>query len=312
MRKGNVVVWLKSSQRETFSPTYPKSASYNQFTRELDKRQNLFFAYDAQSYRGDDVFSPVSKYVNGQIVASEKEVTADVIYNLGSVPKQNFISKRARITNTTEFKEFCFSKFAISQYLSQFSPRTIFIATEKDFWSALEHIETEQVVFKPDRGTNGVGVKIFEKSKAIVDDDMRSHLEQGAVLQEFIDTGRGIPKICGSYHDLRLVTINEQIVLAHVRIPEGGSFIANYQQGATIHELRKDIVPEEIFRFYRAVHRKVTKRFPKPMYSMDIGVGRSGPQLFELNGHTAFPWPNFECRDFFVKNLIEHLESFLN
>src|SRR3989344_3736548 len=312
MKKGNIIVWLKSSQKETFSPIYHKAISYNQFVRELNRRQNLFFAFDAQSYRGDDLFSPVSEYVNGEIVASGKEVVAAVIYNLGSIPRQNFKAQKAHITNTPEFKEFCHSKFAIAEYLSPFSPKTMFIATEGDFWSALKNIETERVVFKPDKGTNGVGVKIFETSKAVVDDDMRAHLEEGAVLQEFIDTRNGIPNICDAYHDLRLVTINDHIVLTHVRIPEEGSLIANYEQGAIIRELSEEMVPEKILKFYRAVHQSVIQRFPKPMYAMDIGVGPSGPQLFELNGHTAFPWPDFACRDFFIQNLIKHLENFLS
>ncbi len=311
MKKGNIVIWLKSSQREAFSPSYHKSTSYLQFAEELNERQNLFFAYDAGSYKGSDVFSPAYAYRAGEMVATGKEVTADIVYNLGSIPDEHFKTKKAKITNTPEFKNFCLSKSATAGYLSEFSPETFFVSNEKDFWSALNAIKTNTVVFKPDKGTNGEGVKIFKKNEAALDEGMRTNLEAGAVLQEYVDTSAGIPGIASAHHDARLVTINERIVLIHVRIPAVGSLVANYAQGATIRELSEELLPEAVLSFYRRVHARVKERFPNPMYSMDMGLSPRGPQLFELNGHTAFPWPDFQCRNLFIQNLVAHLESML-
>ncbi len=304
----NIVIWLKSSQKETFAPSYHKSASYNQLARALAARHNLFFAYDAGSYRGNDVFEPAYKYIDGAIAPTGERITADAIYNLGNIPQEDFKTLRAGITNTPAFKKFCASKWGMYQYLQEFFPLTIPVITESEFFSAVERIPTDTVVFKPNAGTNGVGVCIFEKNNVPLTNEMRADIAKGALVQEFVDTKNGIPSICDSYHDLRLATVNGTIALTHVRIPSPGSRIASYQRGATIHELSARRLPQEILSFYAAVHKKIIARFPKPMYSMDIGINPSGPRLFELNGHTAFPWPDFECKDSFIDNLVAHIE----
>src|SRR3989344_5782274 len=317
---GNVVIWLKNSQKETFATSYHKSDSYNGLAQTIATRHNLFFAYDAESYRGGDVFEPVYDYAGGAIMPIKKRITANAIYNLGNIPDENFKTFRAGVTNTPAFKTFCSSKWDAYQYLQEFSPQTIPVATEKEFVSAVERIKTDTVVFKPNTGTNGVGVRIFEKDNVLflghtrdlrLDEEMKVDIEKGALLQQFMDTKNGITRICDSYHDLRIVTINEKIVLAHVRTPEPGSRIANFHQGATIREIAVDKIPKNIISFYKKVHKKITARFPKPMYSMDIGMGPDGPRLFELNGHTAFPWPDFKCKNSFIENLAAHIESFL-
>ncbi len=298
--KKNIVVWLKRSQKETFAPTYHKAASYQAFVRAANDRHNLFFAHDGDAYRGGDVFSVQP---NGELVR------ADVVYNLGNIPKPGFRLARANITNTPEFREFCLSKIDTYRYLPEFSPLTFFASNENECKAALQKIAAEKCAWKPNCGMNGIGVRIFQKDAFTFDEEMKQALPDGVVIQEFVDTGNGIPGICGSHHDLRIVTINEKPALSHVRIPPKGSLIANYHQGADITELDPAALPKPILDFYERVRAKVRKRFPRPMYSMDIGMTSSGPRLFELNGHTAFPWPHFRSLNTFVENLVLHLES---
>ncbi len=106
----------------------------------------------------------------------------------------------------------------------------------------------------------------------------------------------------------RLATVNNIIALTHVRIPEPGSLIANYAQGATIRELAVADIPQHIVEFYKKVREKIAARFPDAMYTMDIGIGADGAAyLFEINGTVAFPWPEFASKDFFIENLADHL-----
>ncbi len=193
--------------------------------------------------------------------------------------------------------------------MPEFSPLTFFVSNENEYRAALQKIPTEQFAWKPNRGMNGIGVRILEKKFFTLDREMREALPEGVVIQEFIDTQKGIPGICNSYHDLRIVTINEEKVLSHVRIPSNGSLVSNYHQGADITEVQINSLPKSILDFYERVHAKVLERFPHPMYSMDIGMSPSGPRLFELNGHTAFPWPHFKSLNTFVENLVLHLEN---
>lgn len=311
----NIVIWLRSSQKETFTTAYHKGASYLQFAKRLAERNNLFFAYDASSYRGDDIFYPVDKYSDGGIIKPiDEKIKADVIYNLGNIPDETFASGgAARISNTPAFRKFFSSKWNAYQLLPEFFPKTISIDNESDFFAALKNIATENAVLKPNTGTGGRGVRIFEKTKPVLDDEMRATIAEGALLQEFIDTKNGIAGICSAHHDLRLAVVNDTIALTHVRIPAPGSLIANYQQGAIIKELARETdLPQAVMALYKKVHAKITERFPNPMYTMDVGISADGiPLLFEINGTTAFPWPEFESKDFFIEQLAAHLERLL-
>jgi hypothetical protein len=312
MERKNIVIWMRSSQKETFTTAYHKGSSYRQLATRLAARNHLFFAYDAESYRGDGIFFPVSEYIGGEIMppVRDKKIKADVIYNLGNIPGEDFAGGTARMSNTPVFRKFFASKFEVYKLLREFSPKTIFVDNETDFFEALKNITTEKVVLKPNTGTGGRGVKIFDKNDPILDGEMKSVIAEGALLQEFIDTKNGGVGICDSYHDLRLAVANDTIALIHVRIPEPGSLIANYQQGATIKELAREDLPEKIVAFHAKVHAKVAERFPKSMYTMDIGIDASSrPLLFEINGTTAFPWPEFESKDFFIEQLATHLEN---
>jgi glutathione synthase/RimK-type ligase-like ATP-grasp enzyme len=313
----NVVIWIKSSQKDVFSTHYHKGASYLALLDALARRgHHVFFAYDAEHWRGSDMFSPAAEYRDRALQTfsdnTAEPIRADVIYNLGNIPGDNFPgdNSRARITNTPVFRTFCASKFAVYKYLHEFFPKTILVAREEDFYDALEKLPGDYVVFKPNTGTNGRGVKVLKKDEAMLDDEMRTIIAEpsGALLQEFIDTSKGIPGICATHHDLRIATVNNVIALTHVRTPEPGSLIANYAQGATIHELTAADIPQKIIAFYEKIYAKIAERFSDPMYTMDIGIGANGnPLLFEINGTTAFPWPEFESKDFFIENLVEHL-----
>jgi glutathione synthase/RimK-type ligase-like ATP-grasp enzyme len=332
----NIIIWIKSSQKEIFTSAYHKGASYLALLNALARHgHRVFLAYDTASWHGDDQFSPATEYRDGALQVSQNKdahknngieidaielIRADVIYNLGNIPGDDFPGNDmtspnathpcARITNTPAFRTFCASKFAAYEYLHAFFPKTILITREEDFYGALEKLSGDRFVFKPNTGTNGRGVKVLKKDEVVFDKEMRAIIAEpgGALLQEFVDTSRGIPSICAAHHDLRLATVNNVIALTHVRTPEPGNLIANYAQGATIHELTAADIPKKVLMFYKKVHAKIIEQFSNPMYTMDIGVGADGkPYLFEINGTTAFPWPEFEGKDFFIENLAEHL-----
>ena len=314
MGRKNIVIWLRSSQKETFTTAYHKGASYLQFAKRLSERNNLFFAYGSASYRGGDVFFPAVEYSHGEFGADGAKVKADVIYNLGNIPDETFDIANARISNTPAFKRFFASKFEVYKLLPEFFPKTIFIDRGADFLKALENISTDRAVLKPNTGTGGVGVRIFDVAAPALNEEIGEEIGKtvanGALLQEFIDTKNGIAGICDSYHDLRLAVVNDTIALTHIRVPEPGSLIANYQQGATIKELSRNDLPKEVIALHAKVHSRIAGRFPNPMYAMDLGIDATGaPLLFEINGTTAFPWPEFESKDFFIEQLALHLEN---
>lgn len=319
----NIIVWIKSSQKEIFTTHYHKGASYLALLETLTHRgHRAFLAYDAASWHSDDRFTPAAEYRNRTLQPPIKHdggdndgsIRADVIYNLGNIPGDAFSHRKGRhtrIVNTPEFKSFCASKITVYEYLKEFFPKTIAITSETAIAEALKRLSGDRIVFKPNTGTNGRGVRILKKDEVKFDDEMRAIIAEpgGALLQEFVDTSHGIPNICDASHDLRLAVINGTIALTHVRTPEPGSLIANYAQGATIHELAINDIPKNIFAFHKKIHARIAAQFPDTIYTADLGINTDGkPILFEINGTIAFPWPEFESKDAFVEKLARYLE----
>ncbi len=310
----NIIIWIKYSQKEIFSLHYHKGPSYLALLEALYRRgHRVFLTFGAADLRGNDtLFPPAAEYRDGALQApgSADPIRADVVYNLGDIPSIHGMSP---ITNTPAFRRFFASKYAAYELLHEFFPQTIRVKREEDLSPARARFPDARAVFKPDTGTNGRGVTVMEKGDAALNEEMRAIIAEpgGAILQEFIDTASGISRICDSYHDLRIAVMNKgTIALTHVRIPEPGSLIANYAQGATIRELSPADLPESVLSLHRAVYGRIAARFPNPMYTMDVGIGADGrPLLFEINGTTAFPWPGFAGKNFFMKNLAEHLEG---
>ncbi len=307
----NIVLWLKSTDNHVDSNfNNRKSVAYHKFFRELNMRNNFRFAYDFDSHKGGGEFSNVSKYDNGKIIKTGESFKADVIYQYNKMVEVGFECSPAIITNTPEFRNLCGPKINTYRYMPQFFMPTYIAFSEEELVDAIAKITTTKVVLKPNSGQNGDDVFIFNKNEVDLSVIPKDKLkEKGFLAQEFIDTSRGIPNIINSYHDLRIITHGDNISLCHVRQPAEGSLLGNSHKGALITEIDIEDIPEVILSFYKQVHSEIIKKYPKPLYSMDIGLGIDGPKLIELNGHTAFPGKGFKCMDRFITNLITHLET---
>ncbi|HTH92934.1 MAG TPA: hypothetical protein VL576_00415 [Candidatus Paceibacterota bacterium] len=306
----NIIMWLKSKDNVDGNFQNAKSSAYHKFFAKINERDNFRFAYDFESFKGNGEFINVARYENGEITKTEESFNADVIYQYNKMVNIGFDPGSAVITNTPEFRNLCSPKINTYNYMPQFFMKSYLTFSEGELKEAIEKITTSKVVLKPNNGQNGDDVFIFNKDEvdlSVIPEDKLK--ERGFLVQEFIDTSGGIPGVAKSYHDLRIITHGDRISLCHVRQAPEGSMVSNSHKGASITEIDIDAIPEDILNFYKQVHTEITKQFPKPLYSMDIGVGKDGPKLIELNSHTAFPGEDFKCMDRFIDNLIYHLET---
>ena len=103
------------------------------------------------------------------------------------------------------------------------------------------------------------------------------------LVQELIDTENGITGLAEGRHDFRLVTVGGEIVAAFMRVPADGKYIANVAQGGDIHEIPLGQIPESAVDMFTEVDKEFA-RFPKRLYSLDLGLDRSGNwKIIELN-----------------------------
>lgn len=305
----NVVMWINTKGNLFEDPPGPKRETYQEFFTKISHVYNFFIVFGADAYEGDGKFKNLFQYVSNELKECPDQVTADVIYNYSNIPKIGFDPGPAIITNTPEFKQFCKSKYETYQYLKEFSPATVYIDKISDLSDALNKVNGNTVVIKPVSGSNGRDVMILDRDKVSSEKRVSEIVDDGIIIQEFLNTKDGLPGIADSYHDLRIITINEKVCLVHIRIPESGSMVANTHRGAIMKELVFEQLPEDIQNFYKEVHDKIIKKFYRPLLSMDIAYTDKGPKLIELNAHTAFPMPYFKCKDDFIDNLIEHFSN---
>jgi len=307
----NIVMWLRSTNDHAISNfRNRKVLSYNKFFKEISKQDNFRLAFDFDSYIGNGKFKNVAIYKSNKIIMTTDIFKADVIYQYNKMVPLSFSAEKILITNTPEFRNFCSPKINTYNYMPEFFPKTYLALNKKELLKSIGKIKTKKVVLKPNKGSNGDHVYIFDKNNINIDLIPEEKLyDFGFLIQEFIDTSTGIPTIASSYHDLRIITHGSRISLCHIRQPQKGSLVSNSHKGALITEINIDSIPKFILDFYHKVHNKIIKKYPYPLYSMDIGIDKDGPKLIELNSHTAFPGDNFKCMNRFINNLIYHLET---
>ncbi len=130
------------------------------------------------------------------------------------------------------------------------------------------------------------------------------------VLQEFVDTAKGIPNIVMGHHDLRIIIVNGKMTLAHVRTPKEGSLLANVAQGGSLQEIRLENIPHFIKNTAQKIQSLVDTTFNFPLYSIDFGIqNQNTPFVFELNDQIGFPQENMSQYPAFIDGLLDGLEK---
>ncbi len=310
-----VVMWLKMADNQEL-PQFDgaKSEAYHEFFKRADKKFEFYFAFNLDSHLGQGIFRNPAEYKDGRIKFSDKDkVRADVIYHYNFVAKDpGFDPSPALIINSVSFKSFGGDKIEQYKLLESFFPNTKFLP---DIQSVKKYVASknndDMVVLKPVKGSSGEGVVISPKESVNYSEINKELLESSGYMgQEFIDTSSGIPGITTGIHDLRIITMINDIVLCHVRTPEDSSKIANTHRGASMKEFFFKDFPAEIQDFYGDIHDKIKTVYGKILYSMDLGLGADGkPLLFEINSHTAFPRKDFKVFDLFIDTLVRVLDD---
>jgi len=120
-----------------------------------------------------------------------------------------------------------------------------------------------------------------------------------------VDTSSGISGLVDGLHDLRVAIINGRGVWCHVRTPPPGSFEANVAQGGAIKEVSWERLPGSVKKIVSQIADKFYKEYDNPFYSIDFGMGKDGPLIFELNDQIGFPTWEMKARDRFLNELVE-------
>lgn len=209
-------------------------------------------------------------YVNGEWTVLY-DVTPDLIFDKIPTDKTQpllsqieIIQKNFRIVNDPQFSSFIDNKLYTHLLFPQYTKKSHLVSSAAERDVLIPAMTGEYVVLKPVYGSQGKGVHIVKKEQAY---DIE--ITGLTLLEEFIDSEKGIPGITNERHDLRLLFANDHLLYTYIRTPEKGSFLANIAQGGTKHLISPDLLPQSVHMLAQNVLDAFSV-FPKKLFSLDI------------------------------------------
>lgn len=301
--KKKFVFWRKL-EGDAVEDNFSAKPEYHAFFNECNKHFDFRIANGTESYIGKGVFKNVFKYKNYKFVLAEKKFKANAVYQRKKVADDSF-DNSVPLLDSVAFKKWCPDKMNQYELLKDLMPITFLINTTEDYKKYLSEIKTEKAVLKPRRGQKGEDISVFYKSNPPkLDENILKN--KGYLLQEFHDTNIEVNDIVKGIHDIKLITIGKKI-FANLRTPETGKDYCTFDSPYT--EIAPPKLPQEVFEVHQKVVERIKKMFPTDVYTVDIGLTKNGPIVFELNSHTAFPYTHFEYAMDFFNSLISHIKS---
>jgi glutathione synthase/RimK-type ligase-like ATP-grasp enzyme len=301
--KKKFVFWRKLDGN-AIEDNFSAKPEYHAFFNECNKNFDFRIANGTESYLGKGVFKNVWKYKDYKFVAAEKKFKANVIYQRKKVADDSF-DNAIPLLDSVAFKKWCPDKMNQYELLKDLMPITFLINSAEDYKKCLLKITTEKAVLKPRRGQKGEDISVFYKINPVkLEETILKN--KGYLLQEFHDTNVEVKGVVNGIHDIKLITVGKKI-FANLRIPETGKEYCTFDSPYTEIELSK--LPKQVFEVHKKVVERIKKRFPQDIYTVDIGLTKNGPIVFELNSHTAFPYTHFEYAMDFFNSLITHIKS---
>lgn len=108
------------------------------------------------------------------------------------------------------------------------------------------------------------------------------------VLQQFIETNKGIPGFIEGRHDLRIFICRGKMIAGALRQPEAGGLVSNTAQGGTIQFFGLEELPKGAVEYCK----KVLDILHLPVYSfvsLDFFFGNGRWYLIEINDQPGIP-----------------------
>ncbi len=240
------------------------------------------------TYQGGTTFKGGWKFTDGAWKRIHGKHPYDLIFNKGRVA----FDAGARVLNDPRLDALCIDKWETYKRFAALSPRTYLVQNRNELEAAVRSIGEATVVAKPTDEEGGKGVIIGPAEKILTDVMFYPYL-----VQELIDTSRGIPGIIPGRHDLRMIVVQGEIVSAFVRSPADGKFVANVSQGGSIKNVPVATLPESA----RDIAAKIDKefsRFESRMYSVDLGMDEGKDwKIIELNSQPGLSIEDYKDSD---------------
>ena len=210
--------------------------------------------------------------IKPDLIYDKTKSRAEVYY------KKELIGQHYPFINDLNFTKIVDDKFVTSLIFPQWSKKCWVIKTQEDLKNIIAELKTNKIVIKPLSESGGKGVHILDKT-----DIAEIDLDGENIVQEFIDSSRGVPGVSDKMHDLRLVFVGEKLSYAYIREPKEGSYLANLAQGGKLVIVPVKDLPKSLEPIVAAVNHAFIS-FADWIYAVDFMFDENQkPWIVELN-----------------------------
>ena len=195
-----------------------------------------------------------------------------------------FLAKQVKMINNPELINLIGNK--ISQYIlfSEFMPTTVLVNSIEELNTKIDQIKTEKVVIKPFAGEGGKDVSIIDKKQIL--NSSKIAIKPPFIMQDFIESTRGVPNFDTEENivaDLRIVSIDNNLVYAISRKALPNSLLTNVAQGGIVRIVDIELIPQEVVDICHKVTSKLGFFSPTSL-SIDFMFDNNyKPHLIEIN-----------------------------
>ena len=193
--------------------------------------------------------------------------------------KKELIREHYSFLNDLEFTELIDDKLTTSLLFPQWSKKSWLIKNQTDLKHFLPQIKTPLTVLKPLADSGGKDIQILKKSEILA----KAQLGRPYLLQDFIDSSKGVPRVSSHMHDLRLVFINNKCIYSYIREPNQGSYLANLAQGGKLIIVPRNRLPQSLNPIIKNIN-ETFKTFSPRIFAVDFMFDeKERPWIVELN-----------------------------
>ncbi len=204
-------------------------------------------------------------------------------------PIRRLIAHRFLFIHDPAFTRLANDKYGVARLLPQYFKPYQKVETVTELQEAISTIPGDMIVIKPNVGSGGEGVHILNKA-----DISKIDIHYPAIIQEFIDNSKGVPGLSCTYHDLRLMFIDDELTYSYIRTPRPGSLLANIAQGGSMDFVPKEKIPSSLQPIIDAT-RELFSIFPDKLYTIDTIFDETGkPWIVEFNSMPGMFFPEEE------------------
>ncbi len=204
--------------------------------------------------------------------------------------------KGIRVFNDPHIAYLCTDKVMTYEKFKEYSIPTYYPHDKETLIDAYERLRQENdcdiVFIKPRYGNKGKDIRVVKKGEKEKIKEINEFNDLDYILQPFIESSDGIPELgIRTRHDIRIITLNNNIEASYVRMPKANGFLSNYDLGGDLTYFGKPF--EQLPTKYIELANKILKNMEykqTKIISLDfITENDSGlVKLVELNNNTGF------------------------